>query len=575
MDRTILLGFEIGSGREVKMILAHTVITGMSQLSGKTTALTAIIDRSKLRAIAFITKRGESGFQNYHEIPPFFIEKSDWQYVASILEAYLREKMKFERSWIMKATKGAESLKEVLINFQRLRKKARTDSLTESVYMTLEEYLGKIIPQIERFTFTKTLNLENGINVMNLGEMTLEMRSLVIRSVMEYVNEKMKNVVVVIPEAWELLPQGRTTPVKLFAEVFIRKGASIGNYLFIDSQDIAGIDKTPLRQCNNWIMGRQRETHEIERLRSVIGKKVSEDEIRSLKLGHFIAAIGDDLKRVYVLPIGVPPEMGRKVALELLAPERVKEYIQDQGKGDEEVYREKLLESEREKDELRKQLDELKAAPKVSPDNELKMKADIAIAEQRGVEAGKAAFQPQLEEAEKRAREAEATVDELEGQIETFEQVANRMESLRLTATSFLKPIIVEIVKEQGLVQTIAPAPQNGGLDLRLSVKKSNIEIVHTIKRLEVTTNDLIGKIAYLYYRGEFGSEWFSQGNVYKLFNTHGWNKNPKTQEALRDFANWGFFELRSAGRRPEYRVILPIEEAKAKGLIKFTEKIE
>jgi hypothetical protein len=35
----IMLGFEVGTGKEVQMSLHHTVITGMTQLSGKTTTL--------------------------------------------------------------------------------------------------------------------------------------------------------------------------------------------------------------------------------------------------------------------------------------------------------------------------------------------------------------------------------------------------------------------------------------------------------------------------------------------------------------------------------------------------------
>ena len=68
----ILLGFEVSTGKEVHMGLHHTVITGMTQLSGKTTTLEAIISRANRRAIAFKTKRGESGFNSYREIPPFF-----------------------------------------------------------------------------------------------------------------------------------------------------------------------------------------------------------------------------------------------------------------------------------------------------------------------------------------------------------------------------------------------------------------------------------------------------------------------------------------------------------------------
>jgi hypothetical protein len=192
--------------------------------------------------------------------------------------------MKFERPWIMKATQGTKSLREVLENVQTLRSET-TKQLSENIYTALEEYLKIVVPQIEKLRFSKTLDLIDGINVMDLTEMTVELQSLVIQSTMEYVINNLRDTILIVPEAWEHIPQGRNTPVKLW-ETFIRKGAAIGNYLFIDSQDIAGIDKMPLRQCNNWILGRQREGHEVERVREQIGKnKIDAEEIRSA-LGH-------------------------------------------------------------------------------------------------------------------------------------------------------------------------------------------------------------------------------------------------------------------------------------------------
>ena len=311
----ILLGFEVGTGNEVYMGLHHTVITGMTQLSGKTTTMEAIISRANRRAIAFKTKRGESGFNSYREILPFFEERADWQYVATLLEAVMREKMKFERPWIMKATQGTKTLKEVLENVQMLRAET-TKQLSENIYTALEEYLKIVVPQIEKFRFSKTLQIIDGINVMDLTEMTVELQALVIQSTMEYVINNLRETILIVPEAWEHIPQGRNTPVKLYAETFIRKGAAIGNYLFIDSQDIAGIDKMPLRQCNNWILGRQREGHEVERVREQIGRnKIDAEEIRSLPIGHFLAILGDEVKKVYVLPAGVPSKIGRSIAM--------------------------------------------------------------------------------------------------------------------------------------------------------------------------------------------------------------------------------------------------------------------
>jgi hypothetical protein len=39
------------------------------------------------------------------------------------------------------------------------------------------------------------------------------------------------------------------------------------------------------------------------------------EEIRSLPLGHFIAILGDDIKKVYVLPAGVPKGVGKRIAM--------------------------------------------------------------------------------------------------------------------------------------------------------------------------------------------------------------------------------------------------------------------
>ena len=88
--RNILLGFEVGSGDPVYMQIHHSFVSGMTEKSGKTTTLEAIIHRSKRRAIAFKTKRGEVGFSDYNELTPFFKERADWQYVASILEATMK-----------------------------------------------------------------------------------------------------------------------------------------------------------------------------------------------------------------------------------------------------------------------------------------------------------------------------------------------------------------------------------------------------------------------------------------------------------------------------------------------------
>lgn len=314
----ILLGYEVGTGKEVHMENHHTVVTGMTQLSGKTTTLEALVHRGNVKAIAFLTKRGEGGFRGQLEIPPYFKEQRkgkliDWQYVEAILEATMEERMAFNRPWIIKVCRGAHSLREVYDNIKQEQEDAR--GLSESVYTNLAAYFEIILPEISKYQFADTISLNTGFNVMNLIGVLDEMQQLIIESTLSYVLQKEKNTVVIIPEAHKFIPQGKKTPVKATALRLIREGAAIGNYLWIDTQETTSVDKAILKQCSNWIMGYQQERNEVANVRENIGKrKISEEDIMNLKIGHFIASLQQKIYRVYVLPAGVDEFLGLSVA---------------------------------------------------------------------------------------------------------------------------------------------------------------------------------------------------------------------------------------------------------------------
>jgi len=328
MSQDILLGFEVGTGQPVKIPLHHLAIFGMTQLSGKTTALEALITRSGLRAIAFITKRGEGGFTRGIPVPPYYKPRADWQFVEGLINVALGEKVKYEpgmRWAIINVCQGRHDLGEVR---EAARKKAETSKreFLKSVFEKLATYLDIVVPELKKWVFSEDLRLVAGVNVMNLSGMLLETQHLVIASTIEHIFQKLAHIVVVVPEAWETLPQSRMTPVKWVAQQFIRKGAAIGNYMFLDSQDIGGIDKTPLRQCDNWLMGRMKEAHEVERiLKQTLGAKIGAEEIQTLPLGHFYAVVGNRVKKVYVLPAGVPEEVGVAAAKGERTPESVRD----------------------------------------------------------------------------------------------------------------------------------------------------------------------------------------------------------------------------------------------------------
>ncbi len=325
----ILLGYEIGTGNEVHMENHHTVVTGMTQLSGKTTTLEALVHRGKVKAIAFLTKRGEGGFRGQREIPAYFKEQRkgrliDWQYVEAILEATMGERMKFERSWIIKVCKGAGSLEEVYQNIITEQKTAR--GLHESIYTNLGAYFEIILPEISKYQFADKIKLSKGFNVMNLIGVSDEMQQLIIESTLSYVLQKERDTVVIIPEAHKFVPQGKKTPVKATALRLIREGAAINNYLWIDTQETTSVDKAVLKQCSNWIMGYQQERNEVANVRENIGRrKIKEEDIMTLKIGHFIASLQQEIHHVYVLPASLEKNIGKLVAMGEMTVREVKD----------------------------------------------------------------------------------------------------------------------------------------------------------------------------------------------------------------------------------------------------------
>jgi hypothetical protein len=326
--RMIPLGFEVGTGDAVAVPLKHLAITGQTQEAGKTTTLEALIARAGVQAVTFVTKRGEGAFTAARRIDPYFREQADWQFVAAILEASRGEKLKFERAWIIRASRGARTLADVHRNVKRALEKAT--GLSGDVYLTLDAYLDVVVPQIAAVRWAPTLTLHPGVNAVDLTALTVEMQHLVIKSTLDWVLAHAHDTVVVVPEAWKFIPQGRGTPVKLAAETYIRQAAAMGNYLWLDSQDLGGIDKTILRSVAVWLLGVQREANEITRTLSNIPAGVAKPKpagLALLELGQFVACWGKHTIRTYVQPAWLDAAGARQIALGHVAVDEVRQYV--------------------------------------------------------------------------------------------------------------------------------------------------------------------------------------------------------------------------------------------------------
>jgi len=331
----ILLGFEVGTGEAVYIDPDHLLETGLTQQSGKTTALNALISRSKRRAIAFRTKRGEIDWVVAKHLQPFYTQPKqrggfiDWEYVESILEAHLGERVKFERRWIMQVCESAESLKEVYANSLRLEKESK-HFFDKGQFYLLSNYFEKILPQLESREWATTLPLVEGVNLMDLEDMSFEMQCLVIERVMDYVLTSMKNVIIVLPEARVFIPLSAKTPVTKTAVKMASEGAVLEVDLWVDSQTYSSINSEVRKQCGTQLHGVQMDNNEAKTITDLLDKKWKPRQLKSLKLGHFFVKTKDKrYKHVYVLPAGISEEDGIAVATGKLRVEEIKSMLMD------------------------------------------------------------------------------------------------------------------------------------------------------------------------------------------------------------------------------------------------------
>ncbi len=314
----IKLGYEIETGKEVGIKPSHLIVTGLTQLSGKTTTLEALIKRSGLKAVIFKTKIGEKSFTEGTEVPPFFRDRSDYEFVKSLIEAYAKEKLFLEKGTLMRLCKGSASLVDIKKRVDDELAEGKLRGLKEEIHTRLQHYLDNLIPQIQYANLSSTLDVKEGINIMNLERFSEEAQSLIIQSVADEVLKTMKGVIMVIPEAWKFLPQKYNNPCKRVVESYIRQGATNNNFIWIDSQDMAGVDKTPLKQTSTWILGYQSEINEVKHTLLQIPlpakMKPKPEEIMNLRKGHFFLSCYEGVRKVYVQPSWLSDKDAIKVA---------------------------------------------------------------------------------------------------------------------------------------------------------------------------------------------------------------------------------------------------------------------
>ena len=368
----IPLGFEVKTGHAIEIPLRHTAVIGRTQ-HGKTITLEALIDRAKLRALAFVTKRGEEGFTRGRIIPPFFQEPGDtgepmWMFISSLLETAVGEKLKKQRACIMRVSKASAAknmswdkpttLLDVANNVRTALEHTRS-GFFQDMYLELDEYFQIIMPQIDRLPKSTRLNLKPGINIMFLDGLPDEMQALCIASCCKWCRTEEKKTITILPEAWKFT--GKSTPALGALRQLVREGSVLENFVWVDSQDLVGIDAEIRKQIGVWILGVQGESIEAERtikqLPSVDLRKIKLADVQQLRKGHFFVSWGEGTRQVYVQPSWMAPMEAQIVAITGTTPRPAPKALRD---SEDEMWREQAEKAEADLKELKQQFEAFK-----------------------------------------------------------------------------------------------------------------------------------------------------------------------------------------------------------------------
>lgn len=494
MNEIIRLGYEVPTGEPVEAELSHLVVTGVTQKAGKTTALERFMEESNKDAIVFLTKRGEESFQRGEPIQPYFANKMDWEYLRELLEATTKQKLKYEEAEIINLCKAGyyhedqrevNTIQDAKHNVDLLMDLIEEGEInlgrSENVFTRLQAYFDKVVPRIEEADFATELKMEKGLNIVDLREFDTEIQMLVIASVLEEVYKNRKDTVVVVPEAWKFVPQRKGSPVKEPVEHFIRQGASNGNYLWIDSQDMTGVDKQPLKQISDWVLGVQFEENEVDKTRDQIPmpkrKAPGKEEIMGLDLGHFLyCGSGSDPIEIYVAPVWIDDleingfkgeELAKKVAQGELSVQELNAARQ----GENVEISQKELDVSSSEGETESEIDTEKVKQLEAKAGNLQNKLD----EKKETVAD---LEENLEEKESKITNLENNLERYKEDYEELENSLNQIREALNVDSGIQKGEVKEIVEEK--VQQVLPEVVEE-MDIEKSVSTTNISNVQDL----------------------------------------------------------------------------------------------
>lgn len=537
MSNNMKLGYERETGEQVNIPITHTFLSGITR-HGKSEAMKAMADRAAENGhtvLLFDVKSKRDYGDIGCEIPVYLEEVAEPAVVKSLLNSVVDASVAGDIDFaeLVKIIEKGDDYRQVL---SRVRDALDDDNhpVRESKLFVIEHLMERLVEDLDSIGISDSLDLEPGVNVMDLSSVDDSVKQVAIKSTVERVNSSMEDVIVGIDEAHNFVPQSGNPPANRPIAKLFREGGAAGNWVWLSDQTITGVDKDPLKQVKAWVVGKQGEVNEANRALDQIPGSTgySGEDITTLTKGHFVVGLDDRQPTVYVQPRWMSDEEAKTVA-------QGEQSIEDTAEPD--------------------------------------------TTEMTDLEA-------QLQEKEDRIRELESSIEEREQTIQSLRETVERLEGELDQATSdgsrdtpktVQQPSIDEERVRDIIDQRFEEYIEEKDVPKEIEVVESasEIHLSHEVEPITVRTDEpdnAFGKVAYLYATGELPDDkWFTTGDVEEKLAHHGWHDaTVKRTDILDRLCRMGFLEMKYSGNRKDYKIKLSPEAAREKGRLHLEEEV-
>jgi hypothetical protein len=329
----VKIGYGVPDGEEVYLPVHQTFIDA-STGAGKTVLLKSLAVRvaneNPEYRILLIDSKDERDFEDFHrDIPLCFLETTEPLVLRDLMSAILTaDMMYYFDSIIEQAT--FDTLGELYKSLDGKIKAADKGELKihgkELGKLRVIWYaLRKLTTLLNRPDISPDLQLSEGINVMNLSMPKFKevnyktaFQQLMVRSTILHLGE-FRKVLFFIDEAHKWFPQKWSSVVKQPASELVAEGRGGERWIFIADQASSKVDKEPLKPCHNWIIGMQKQPHEVEDAMEMLSDldmevPIKARDVKNLRTGFFWVVTDDYVRQVYAQPWWLPDEVAARVA---------------------------------------------------------------------------------------------------------------------------------------------------------------------------------------------------------------------------------------------------------------------